>query len=240
MEKKKISIIIPAYNEALRIKQTLYEVLEYVDEKKLKVEIIVVDDGSKDSTAHTAREIKDKRVVVLSYKPNQGKGYAIKTGVKEARGDLILFIDADHSIPISHLKEFLPCIKTHEMVIGSKAMKKTEKVKSQKKHREFLGRCFNFLVRVITGVRFKDTQCGFKLFDAKAAKKIFSQMKVKRFSFDVEALYLAKKYGYKVKEMPITLTSRETSRVSIVFDSLSMLKDVVCIRLRDWSGKYKE
>jgi len=239
MEKKKISIIIPAYNEARIIKQTLYEVVEFLDKTKIQAEILVVDDGSKDSTATIAREIKDKRLTVISYKPNQGKGFAIKTGVQKASGDLILFLDADHSIPITHLEEFLPYTKDYDLVIGSKAMQSTQKVKKQKVHREILGRCFNLLVRIITGIKFKDTQCGFKLFSTKAAKQIFPQLRTKRFSFDVEALFLAKKYNYKVKEHPITLTEREGSRVSIIFDSLSMLKDVVLIRVRDLRGAYK-
>jgi len=239
MEKKKISIIIPAYNEAKRIKQTISEVFSYIDKNNIKAEVIIVDDGSKDTTAHTAREINDKRLVVLSYKPNQGKGYAVKSGVKNSTGSILVFLDADHSIPISHLDSFLPHLKDFDILIGSKALKSTEKVQRQKKHREFLGRCFNFVVRLITGLKFKDTQCGFKVFKGPAAKKIFSQLKVRRFSFDVEALYLAKKYKFSVKELPITLTERETSRVSIVFDSLSMLKDVVLIRLRDIKGVYK-
>lgn len=236
---EKISIIIPAYNEEQRIKTTLKEVLTFIDKKKMDAEIIVVDDGSSDATATSARSIKDKRLLVLSYRPNQGKGYAIKIGVRNATGEVILFIDADHSIPIDHVEQFLPKLKDYEVVIGSKGLRKTTKVKKQKRHREFLGRCFNFLVRLITGVRFKDTQCGFKVFRAPAAKKIFLKMKVKRFSFDVEALYLAKKFKFKVKEMPITLTERETSRVSIIFDSLSMLKDVLLIRWRDISGQYR-
>jgi len=237
---KTLSIIIPAYNETKLIKQTLYEVIEFIDDKKIVAEIIVVDDGSKDDTVIRAREIKDSRVIVLSYKPNQGKGYAIKTGVKHSTGKCILFIDADHSIPINHVSEFLPCTKDYDLVIGSKAIKSTTKVKRQKVHREVLGRCFNLLVRLITGIKVKDTQCGFKLIKTSAAKKIFSQMQVKRFSFDVEMLYLAKKYGFSVKEMPITLTSREGSRVSIIFDSLSMLKDIIKIRLRDLRGAYQK
>jgi len=236
---EKISIIIPAYNEAKRIKQTVQEILSFLKEQKMNAEVLVIDDGSKDNTAKIARQIKDPRLLVLAYRPNQGKGFAIRTGVKNATGDILVFIDADHSISIEHMIEFLPELKEYDIIIGSKALKSTEKVKSQKKHREFLGRCFNFLVRIITGIKFRDTQCGFKLFKKEPAKRIFSKMKVRRFSFDVEALYLAKKFNYRVKEMPIILTERETSRVSIVFDSISMLKDVIMIRIRDFSGKYR-
>ncbi len=241
MAKKKtssLSIVIPAYNEQARIATTLKEVISYIDQEEIDAQIIVVDDGSKDQTVEKARQIADKRVSVVSYHPNQGKGFAIKTGVKHAIKELVLFLDADHSIPVSHFKDFLPQLKDAQVVIGSKALKSTEKIKKQKPHREILGRCFNLLVRIITGLRFKDTQCGFKLFTKEAAKRIFANVRVRRFSFDVEALYLAKKFGFKVKEMPITLTERETSRVSIVFDSLSMLKDVLLIRLRDISGMY--
>ncbi|HLC85534.1 MAG TPA: dolichyl-phosphate beta-glucosyltransferase [Candidatus Nanoarchaeia archaeon] len=242
MAKKKaqtVSIVIPAYNEEARIGTTMKEVLSWIDQQDLDVDIIVIDDGSKDQTVEKARQIADKRVSVVSYHPNQGKGFAIKTGVKHATKDLVLFLDADHSIPISHLNEFISQLKDAQVVIGSKALKSTEKIKKQKPHREILGRCFNLLVRIITGLRFKDTQCGFKLFTKEAAKRIFANVRVRRFSFDVEALYLAKKFGFKVKEMPITLTERETSRVSIVFDSLSMLKDVLLIRLRDIAGLYE-
>ena len=238
-QKKEISIIVPAYNEAVRIKKNIVAILSFLDKQKMSGEVIVVCDGSKDDTPALARQIKDRRLTVLSYHPNQGKGYAVRTGMRQACGDIRMFIDADLTIPITEVKRFVPYLQKFDIVIGSKALQLRQKKGKQKPMRIILGRGFNLMVRMITGLRYGDTQCGFKMFSKRSAERIFSKVRVRRFGFDVEVLYLAKKFRFRVKELPVTLQRAETSQVSVVSDSLNMLKDMILIRYRDFCGKYR-
>jgi dolichyl-phosphate beta-glucosyltransferase len=219
-----LSIVIPAYNEEKIIESTIKKVQTFgVDE------LIVVDDGSKDNTVDI---ISKHNLILLRNKINQGKGSAVKKGILAAKSDFILFMDADSSIDISNLNKFLPFIKKYDIIIGVK------KRLGQSKLRRFLGKSFNTSMKLLIGLSSKDTQCGFKLFTKKAAKDIFSRQKIKGFAFDVELLLIAKKLGYKVKEIPIVIDNSSKSTISFL-DPIKMLKDMIIIRLNELKGYYK-
>ena len=195
----KISIVIPAYNEEKRIKKTLDRCLYYFGSKKISFEIIVVNDGSKDNTSKIVR--KYKKVRLISYFPNQGKGYSVKKGMLASKGDYVLFSDADLSTPIEEIHNLMKYSKDYDVVIASRAVKesKVETISSRK----FLGRVFNFIANILIVRGIKDTQCGFKLFSKEAARKIFTKQTINGWAFDVEILFLAKKFKYKIKEVGV-------------------------------------
>lgn len=215
------SIVIPAYNEERRIGKTLEKIKQHG-----KYEIIVVDDGSKDRTAeiakkHGARVVKNQK--------NKGKGYSVRRGMLAATHDRVLFTDADLSTPIEELDKVLEV--DADIAIGSRNCTGALRVEDQGLMRRSAGRIFNLLTRMITGVKAADTQCGFKLFSKKTIKPIFSQQKLDGFSFDVEILYLAKKLGYKIEEVPVRWHDDKRSTVKMR-DSLKMFFDLIRIRVR--------
>ena len=228
-----ISIIIPAYNEENRLGKTLKTVKNFMVGKEY--EIIVVDDGSTDTTVEVA---KNAGVVLVENKVNKGKGYSVKNGVMQAKGDYILFSDADLSTPIDELRAFLRLIQEYDLVIGSRGLKESNIQIKQPKYRHFIGKAFNTLVRTLTGLSIKDTQCGFKLFRRDVALKIFPKLTINRWGFDVEILYLAKKFGYKIKEQPVTWLNVEGSKVSPLKDSIKMFFEILKIRWNDLVGRY--
>lgn len=228
-----ISIIIPAYNEAGRIMPSLERILSYVKQKQDRFEIIVVDDGSTDATF----EFLEKKyasqglVTVIRNLTNKGKGYSVKRGALQAKGDYILFTDADLSTPITELEKLLRCAnKGYDVVFGSRALKSKDVTIQKTFHRALMGRIFSFLTGVFVMKGIKDTQCGFKLFTSKAAKKIFPLQKLEGFSFDVELLYLAKKSGFSIKEVAVDWYDSKNSRVRLLRDSWRMFKDLCIIR----------
>ncbi len=233
-----ISVVIPAYNEEQRIGDTLKKVAEYFKGKKH--EIIVVSDGSKDKTKQTVEKLKLPHTRVIEYQPNRGKGYAVRTGMLEAKGDYILFSDADLSTPIEQFNKFSPYFHEADVVIGSRALPKSMITKHQPWYRELIGKVFNKIVRVCTVRGVYDTQCGFKMFSKKAAKDIFSRATIDGFSFDVEALMLARKLKYKIMEIPIVWMNDERSTVKPVKDAMRMLRDVIKIRWRIIRGFYDQ
>ncbi|MEM4282384.1 MAG: glycosyltransferase family 2 protein [Candidatus Woesearchaeota archaeon] len=239
MAKKKniwLSVIIPAYNEEKRIGNTLKRISSFLDKKKFSYEILVVNDGSSDKTLDVACRFKN--VKVISYDKNRGKGYAVRKGMLAARGDLLLFSDADLSTPIEELDRFLRFIDAYDIVIASRALKGANIKLRQPFYREFIGKLFNALVQLLVLRGIKDTQCGFKLFTRSAAKKIFSKQCINGFGFDVEVLYLARKYNLKIKELPVTWVNSADSKVRLVRDAIRMLRDMLQIKLNDMWGKY--
>jgi dolichyl-phosphate beta-glucosyltransferase len=238
MERLSISVVIPAYNEEKRIRKTLRKTIKYLNAGNHDYEIIVVDDGSKDRTAETAKSFKSKRLRVIRLGKNIGKGGAVKKGMLAARKKYVLFSDADLSTPIEELGKFAKLRKKYDVVIASRALKGSNIKVSQPFYRVFMGKVFNIVVNIIGVWGIKDTQCGFKMFSAKSARKIFKKQTFRGFSFDVESLFIAKKLGYRIKEVPVTWINSPATKVSPVKDSLKMFFDVARIRINDILGKY--
>ena len=248
-DKIHLSIIIPAYNEEPNFKKgTIDEVPQYLEKQNYSYEVIIVDDGSEDSTAKLASAFAKKHNNVRVVKnPHQGKAETVKTGVREAGGELVLFTDFDQATPISEIEKLLPFFDEYDIVIGSRQLPGAKREK-EPFYRHIMGLVFNLVVQVIAVRGIWDTQAGFKCFKGDVAKKVFSKLKVygqgKKVqgalvtAFDVELLFIAKKMGFKIKEVPIIWHHVATSRVSPIKDSLRMFRDVVKIRLNDLHGFY--
>lgn len=232
-----ISIVIPAYNEESRIVPTIEKVIEFVKDKRhLNFEILVVDDGSQDATCAVVQRYASSHpgLKLLRNEKNEGKGNTVKKGVLAAKGKMIFFTDADLSTPIEELDRFQEEIGPADIVIGSRAIKRENIMIHEPFHREVLGRIFCWFVRVFCVPGFIDTQCGAKMFTNEAARKIFPLVKITRFAFDVEVLYLAHLFHYKVKELPVKWYYSANTRVRTFQDGPKMLLDVLQIR---WSHR---
>lgn len=233
-----LSVIIPAYNEENRIGKTLKKIIGYLERKKYDYEIILVDDGSKDKTIGVVKSLKNKKVRILKNKHNLGKGGSVKNGMLAAKKDYLLFSDADLSTPIEELEKFEKLKEKHDILIGSRALKESDIKIKQPFYRILMGKVFNFIVNIVVIWGIKDTQCGFKLFRKEAAKKIFSKQTFNGFSFDVELLFIAKKYGYSIKEIPVMWINSTESKVNALKDSIMMFIDLLKIRVNNLRGKY--
>jgi len=229
---KMISVIIPAFNEEKRLPDTIDEIINYFKHLKLTFEIIIIDDGSTDSTKDIIlKKYNFKNINYLRNKINKGKGFSIKKGVLNAKGDLILFTDADLSTPIfefEKLKEYLN--KGYDIAIASRALKFSKIEKHQNILRETMGKIFNLIVRLILLKEYHDTQCGFKLFKSTVAKEIFPKTTIDGFAFDVEILILAKILKFKVIETPVIWSNSPESKINPIKDSIKMLKDLIKLR----------
>ena len=235
---QKISLVIPAYNEEKLIVSSIKNILTYMLKNKYNFEVIVIDDGSKDKTKEKIKSIKNKHLKLISYKPNRGKGHAVKTGMLAAKGDLLLFLDADLSTPIEEIEKFIPLTKKYDVVIASRALKESKIKVHQPFFREFIGKVFNKMVQLLAVWGIKDTQCGFKMFTKKAANIIFKRQRIHGWAFDVELLFLAKKYRLKIKEMPVTWINEGDSRVSPIKSSIQMFIQILKINLNNIRGYY--
>src|ERR671913_467844 len=239
-----LSVVIPAYNEAVRLGRTLRAVVDYLRQSLPNAELIVVDDGSSDQTAALAREVfnesRDLRTSVISYKSNLGKGRAVRLGLLAARGDVTLFSDADLSTPITEAPKLVEPILNgqFDVTFGSRALDRRLIGVHQSWRREQGGRVFNLVVRLATGLPFWDTQCGFKAFRMSACRPLIEAATVDRFGFDVELLYLAFRAGLNLKEVPVRWDHNEGSKVSVVSDSFKMLSEVGLIRQQARRGVY--
>jgi glycosyltransferase involved in cell wall biosynthesis len=236
-----LSVIIPAYNEEKRLPKTLEEIDKYLREKPYNYEILVVNDGSKDRTVEVAKSLipKIKNLKVTGYEKNRGKGFAVRFGMMEAKGKFRLFTDADNSTPIKEIEKMWPEFeKGADVVIGSREIKGAILDPPQPLFRRFLGEGFKLLRKILVGLwEIQDTQCGFKCFRAEVVEKIFPKCKVDRFAFDPEILILAKKAGYKIKEIPIYWRNDPHSKVK--FKSIfNMAKDLLKIRMNLILRKY--
>ncbi len=224
-----ISIVIPAYNEEKRIGKTLERVYEYFKKKKTEFEIIVVDDGSNDRTVEIVEKFSSdkKEIRILKHEKNMGKGKAVKTGILDAKGNLILFTDADLSTPIEEFEKLKKAIENgYDIAIGSRGLKDSKIVIPQPFYRRIIGRIFPLLVKLIVIKDFKDTQCGFKLFKKDIAKKIFSQLKTEGFAFDVEVLARGKKENFKIAEVGVLWYNSPESKVSILKSPFKMFLEL--------------
>ncbi len=237
-----LSVVIPAYNEAYRIANTLIKIREYLDRQDFSSEIIVVSDGCTDLTDQCAAEsLKNwPNFRLLCRVENKGKGYSVKEGILHCRGRLILFTDADLSTPIEELDNFLPQAKEYDVLIGSRAMPDSNILVHQSFLRENMGKIFNLFVRLLVLRGIKDTQCGFKLFHRQAALDVFRKVKLKGFGFDVEALYLSRKLGYRIKQIPVIWRNFPESRVHIFTSSVEMFLALFRIKSLHKSLKKKK
>jgi dolichyl-phosphate beta-glucosyltransferase len=237
-----LSIIIPAYNEEARLPATLDRIANYIRVQMPNSEVIVVDDGSTDRTVAVAESCRGKfpELRVLSNGVNRGKGFSVKRGSLEARGEIILFTDADLSAPIGEAGKLLAALSNHEVAIGSRAMDRSLIETHQSLFREFAGILFNKIVRIILRLPFVDTQCGFKAFRRERCQIIFEQQTIERFGFDPELLYLARHHGLSISEVPVRWGHSPATKVSMLRDSTQMFADIFIIRWNGLLGKYKK
>jgi dolichyl-phosphate beta-glucosyltransferase len=227
-----LSIVIPAYNEAGRLGPSLRQAVDYLRRRGVDYELLVVDDGSRDATVAVAESFAGDGVKVLRLPQNRGKGAAIKTGVLASRGDRVLLSDADFSTPIDEVEKLEARLAEAPVVLGSRAVAGASIRQRQPIYRELMGKTFNRIIRLL-GVRgLHDTQCGFKLLRGDAARSLCAEMTIDGFAYDVELVWLAQRRGYAVAEVGVIWVNSPDSRVSPVGSSLSMLRDVIVMRLR--------
>jgi dolichyl-phosphate beta-glucosyltransferase len=233
-----LSIIIPAYNEARRLPETLVHLERWLRSTTLRSEVLIVDDGSTDGTAEVARGEGGGGIRLLRHEPNRGKGYAVRRGMLAARGARRLMTDADLSTPIEELSRLMRELDHGaEVAIGSRAVAGARIEVHQPAYREAMGRIFNRLVQLLLLPGLQDTQCGFKLFTARAAEEAFGACRLDGFSFDVEALFVARRRGRRIVEVPVMWRNDEASRVSLGGGGAAFA-DLFRIRLLAWSGAY--
>jgi dolichyl-phosphate beta-glucosyltransferase len=229
-----LSVVIPAFNESRRLGPTLQRVADYLGRRGLSYEILVVDDGSTDSTAEVALAFASQGVRLLRQEVNRGKGAVVRIGVLASRGAEVLLLDADLSTPIEDLERLRPFLSEAELVLGSRAVEGSDILQHQPFYREMMGRTFNFIIQVL-GVRgLRDTQCGFKLLDGDVARRLFAEIRIERFAYDVELVWLAQRSGYRVVEVGVRWTDSPASKVNALTDSARMLWDVLALRWRDF------
>lgn len=242
--KPEISIVIPAYNESERIVAPLKTVLEFISTSGQNIEVIVVDDGSSDDTAAVAKgafsAMPDIQSNVIRYEKNRGKGYAVKTGLLAANADVALFSDADLSTPIDEMSKLVEPILSDEcdVAFGSRALDRSLIGTHQPWRREQGGRVMNFIIRTMSGLPFADTQCGFKAFNLIKFRPLLDVMKIDRFGFDVEFLFVANYHKLRLKEIPVRWNDVEGSKVSVFRDTRRMISELNQIRSNAKSGKY--
>lgn len=236
--------MIPAYNEEQRLPGTLVAILRWLDQPDYRdTEVLVVDDGSRDGTASVAESWaqRDPRVRLLRNPGNKGKGYSVKHGMLEAKGDWRLFSDADLSAPIEELPKLFAAVQSQqaEVAIGSRAMDRSLIGVRQSGFREEAGKLFNVVMKAAIGLPFQDTQCGFKLFSKRAAETIFPRQTVERFGFDAEILFIARLHKMKTVEVPVRWNHAEGTKIAMWSDGADMFLDLIRIRRNQWQGKYR-
>ncbi|MBM4402455.1 MAG: glycosyltransferase family 2 protein [Candidatus Cloacimonetes bacterium] len=237
-----LSIIIPAYNEEKRIGGTLTAISSFLAKKDFPSEIIVIDDGSTDATAAAVANFQFSifNFQFLHHEKNLGKGAALKTGILASQGDFVLFADADGSTPIEELDKLLPYLskKDFDIAIGSRYIKGANIQIKQPWYRRILGRLGNLIIQLFLLPGITDTQCGFKLFKGDIARKLFSKLTIKRFGFDMEILYLAKRKGLKIVETPVTWLDSPRTRLRPIRDAAKTLSELMRIKYNSLTGKY--
>lgn len=233
-----VSIVIPAYNEEKRIVKTLKKVVSFFDEKKLDYEVIVVSDGSRDKTCEVVEDFGSERVKVICVHQNHGKGFGVNRGVANAKGEKILFIDADNSTPIQQFCDLDQYTGEFEVVIGSRYLPDSKIKLKQPLVRIIGSRTGNLLIQAMILPGFSDTQCGFKLFTKDAAKRIFQRQTIWRWGFDMEILYIARKLGYKIKQVPVSWFNDERSKVQSFKTFLTTFLELIKIKINVISGAY--
>jgi len=237
-----LSIIIPSFNEELRLPRSLELVAAYLNNSNRSSEVLVVDDGSTDRTAQVAAAFADRiaNLRVLKNGENRGKGYGVRHGMQEAKGEYVLFTDADLSAPIEEADKLLAALKEYDLAIGSRAMNRKLIEVHESPFREFAGIIFNRIVRIVLWLPFVDTQCGFKAFRRERCRIIFEQQRIERFGFDPELLYLARHHGLKATEIPVRWSHSPATKINMFRDSILMFVDVFTIRGNSLLGRYRK
>ncbi len=229
-----LSVVVPAYNEESRLPRTLARLHEYYESQDYPYDVTVVSDGSKDGTSQVVRDFAatHPKFRLIEYTPNRGKGYAVRTGMLAAEGDLVLFCDADLATPQEETEKLLPRIADGaDVAIGSRPLRESHLDKRQPLYREMFGRLSNKLIQLLAVRGIQDTQCGFKLFTRKATQDIFARCKLNEFGFDFECLMVARDLEYRIDEVPIRWLDQEGSKVVLMRDGPRALRDLLKIRL---------
>jgi dolichyl-phosphate beta-glucosyltransferase len=235
------SIVIPAYNEASRIAGALESVVACIRERGWVAEVVVVNDGSRDRTAEIVGDFaaKTPEVRLLENPGNRGKGYSVRRGLLQSLGEIVMFTDADLSAPIEEAEGLFSAIAAGaDIAIGSRWLERTRQTIRQPLYRQFFGRCFNAVTRLIMGLPFADTQCGFKAFTRAAAQTVFQLQTIERWGFDPEILFIALKRGYRIVEVPVSWAHDERTRISYLKDGMRMLQDIAIVRWNALVGRY--
>jgi glycosyltransferase involved in cell wall biosynthesis len=235
------SIVIPAYNESGRIPKTLEAVVSCIRARGWDAEVIVVNDGSTDATAEVVRSFAQTapEVRLMENPGNRGKGYSVRAGMLEARGKVALFTDSDLSAPIEEAERLFAAIAGGaDIAIGSRWLERDRQTQRQPLYRQFFGRCFNMVIRAVMGMKFADTQCGFKAFTHAAAQTVFQLQTIERWGFDPEILFIGIKRGFWIIEVPVSWAHDERSRMSYLRDGMKMLEEIAIIRWRAFRGLY--
>ncbi len=236
------SIVIPAYNESERITASLAKVLAYIEAQGWTAEVIVVNDGSRDNTAEIVRGyMREHPIVRLLENPgNKGKGYSVRHGMMEGRGDILLLSDADLSSPIYEARKLFDAIENGgaDIAIGSRWLQKETQTQRQPFYRQVSGRVFNLMLRVVLGLKQKDTQCGFKAFTRQAAQSVFPPQRIERWGFDPEILFLADKFKLKTVEVPVEWANDDRSKINPLTDGFRMFWEMMRVRWYSLTGQY--
>jgi dolichyl-phosphate beta-glucosyltransferase len=241
MQGPQYSIVIPAFNEQARIGETLSRVMACVDAHGWQAEVLVVNDGSRDRTGAIVRAATEKysNLRLIENPGNRGKGYSVRNGILQARGEVVMFTDADLSAPIEEAELLFAAIANGaDVAIGSRWLDRSRQTLRQPLYRRFFGRCFNWLTRLVMHLPVADTQCGFKAFRREAAQAIFIRQRIERWGFDPEILYVALRLGLKVQEVSVTWGHDERTRISYLKDGLKMLEELVRVRFYSLAGYY--
>jgi dolichyl-phosphate beta-glucosyltransferase len=244
MKNTKISVITPCFNEGKNILRNIKKIDDYLAPRFDQYEIIVVNDGSRDNTSSEVAKLQNEiQLKFIDNAENQGKGGAVKDGVlvSSNENEVVMFLDSDLGIPIEELEKFIAEIGNgNDIVIASRFVPGLKVMRPVQFHRKVMEKAFRMIRMLITNNwSVKDTQCGFKVFRRDAAMKIFPKVTVKRFAFDAEVMFLANKYGFKTKELPIHLQNPPSRSLRIFRDPMNMIGDLLKIRMNDWKGKYK-
>ncbi len=242
--KPAISIVIPAFEEEDRLGKTLRQIFGFVESEKLAAELIIVDDGSKDRTAEVGTQVcaefPEIQSEVIRYEDNRGKGFAVKTGLQAANAEIAIFSDADLSTPIEELYKLVKPIEAGEVDVafGSRALDRSLIGTHQPWRREQGGRVMNLIIKTMSGLKFLDTQCGFKAFNMKKFRPLLKLMTIDRFGFDVEFLFVADHHHLRLKEIPVRWNNVEGSKVSVIRDTRRMISELTQIRRNAKNGIY--
>ena len=230
-----LTFVIPAYNEVGRIGAGLATLLEYTASRPFASDLILVDDNSRDGTAQYVEERVGGRLplTILRNEPNRGKGYSVRRGMQAATGEYVMFCDADFSTPVGETDKLLDALdRGADVAIGSRGMEDSQVTTHQPKWRELPGKLFGLMVRTLALPGIRDSQCGFKFFRREAAQEIFSRVQLERWAFDVEVLYIARRLGYRIDEVPIRWINDPNTKVRLIVDGPRMVRDIMTIKRR--------